>query len=516
MDKDVVMENQQWRQASKHTPVAHGPAYNKANRSRYRGANALRRCWNGLSQDTKPSRLLSTASAACQAVALPGSAQPQAGSRPDDGNNFETTEAFQPRLSYPTLHDLPRSYFLGHHAAGLNRMRSMLRYVDLVIECRDARVPFTGTNPLLERTLTEQGARRLICYTKKDLVAADRPQMRIMQAAIQRYHAQVNANVRSGMESVIFVSHKGKQHPEVHGQPTRDEMKEAKLQRKKVLSAVMAVARERWSLTGLRVLVTGMPNVGKSSLLNVLRASGVQKAKVARTGADPGVTRKVGGWVKVIDGAAVDAAIATSEGLAAASFPKEPSGIGGKEDEGQRTNGKSQSEGVYVADTPGVFMPYVPSSSSMLKLALVGAVKDDAGIIHPVTLADYLLFHLNLPHNAHARSIYVSRFLPTHGPTNDINVLLSAAAIATGRLNKGGKPDIEGTAVWLVKRWRQGAMGRITLDKVDEMSVNMEIDEARNSMGDGPVSVTQARKMQKEARKEKSRARWAARSTSLA
>lgn len=52
-------------------------------------------------------------------------------------------------------------------------------------------------------------------------------------------------------------------------------------------------------LTGLRMLVVGMPNVGKSSLLNAMRRTGVGKGKAAITGGQPGVTRKISTEVKV-------------------------------------------------------------------------------------------------------------------------------------------------------------------------------------------------------------------------
>lgn len=75
--------------------------------------------------------------------------------------------SFVPRMVFPTLDSLPRSYFLGHHRAGLNKMKNMLIYIDLVIECRDYRVPLTSRNPLFEENLA--GQERLIVYTKLDL-----------------------------------------------------------------------------------------------------------------------------------------------------------------------------------------------------------------------------------------------------------------------------------------------------------------------------------------------------------
>jgi mitochondrial GTPase 1 len=74
---------------------------------------------------------------------------------------------FIPRRAFPTLDFLPRSYFLGHHRAGLQKMKSMLSTIDLIIECRDYRIPVSSQNPLFEENLV--GKERLIIYTKRDL-----------------------------------------------------------------------------------------------------------------------------------------------------------------------------------------------------------------------------------------------------------------------------------------------------------------------------------------------------------
>lgn len=197
-------------------------------------------------------------------------------------------------------------------------------------------------------------------------------------------------------------------------------------------------------------MIVGMPNVGKSSLLNALRKEGVNKGKAAYTGAQPGVTRKISTSVKIIEG-------------------------------------DEDNEGVYLLDTPGVFVPYVPDSEAMLKLALCGSVKDT--ILPPTSLADYLLFRINLVDP----NLY-SQYAP---PTNDAVQLLEAIAHKTGRLQKGGEPDVEATALWMIQRWRTGHLGQFTLDEVSIESLS-ETKEV-------PSSLNQARKHDREVRRKRSK-----------
>lgn len=376
---------------------------------------------------------------------------------------LKSASPFTPRRTFEVSSSIVRSYFLGHHHAALSRMRRTLSNVGLVIECRDMRVPLTSWNPLLESSLMYGNSTnfgrggdkgfvaggsgrpcrpRIIVYTHKDLV----PQAeghRIAQV-LTSFHEQHGA----GNTSVLF-----------HGAGNENRST------KELLKEIRRVAQDDDSITGMRALVVGMPNAGKSSLLNRLRSQGKptrgRASKVAKTGSEPGVTRKLGTPVRIIAG-------------------------------------DDNSEGVFVLDTPGVFIPYVPDAEAMLKLTLAGCVKD--GLISWVTVADYLLFHLN-------------RFDPTgkvyaefcEEPTNDVHEFLRGVARRTGKLMKGDEEFLEGAADWAVRRWRNGLLGQFVLDEVTWSS----LEAAKTLSLEPPLSMNQARKREKEARRDRAMAKHA-------
>ena len=166
---------------------------------------------------------------------------------------------------------------------------------------------------------------------------------------------------------------------------------------------------------GLRLMVIGMPNVGKSTFVNTLRQTGYQyssisskRSNVAKTGGQPGVTR------------------ATSEMIRICEDPD-----------------------LLMHDTPGVFLPSVKNAETMITLALIGCVLPT--LVDPVIQADYLLYVLNLQD---PKGLKYREYCPY--PTNNVDELLFHIAKKRGVLKKNDSFDELGMATHWVNRWRQG------------------------------------------------------------
>jgi mitochondrial GTPase 1 len=363
--------------------------------------------------------------------------------------------AFVPRTEFPISQNIKRAYYLGHHRSTLRQLSALRSSTDFYVDVRDYRIPLTSANPLLERALA--GLPRIIVYTKRDLgvpatkgdgneVIAGNHDPRKTEAMLREMHSS-NNTAESFFISATSPSAKtaAALHAAIH------------------TMTVNSAPHRDLSVRPASGLLVGMPNVGKSTLLNALRATAARKpsdnpakknkqlGKVAKTGDTPGITRSV------------------SERTHITAFTPKSDETDDGEDVGLAR--------IYARDTPGVFLPYITSPHEMVKLALTGCVS--SSVVPLVVVADYLLFWMNLI----SPSIYTSAgsnsssssgssktkkmvLCPT--PTNDIHFFLQHTATRLGKVKRHAVPDEEGAAEWLIRRYREGLLGRFILDDVHD------------------------------------------------
>lgn len=291
--------------------------------------------------------------------------------------------SFVPRSVFPE-YLLPLSNFKGHHQKALTKFGHLAPQVDLVLEVRDSRAPISTTNVLFDRVLARK--QKIILYSKKDLSI-------LKPILLKKWH---------GEEKFLFVDTRSKNDA------------------KRILSAIEDhyKAMSPPPPLGLRTMIIGMPNVGKSTLVNTLRSVGytsqlpeaisTKTRKVAKTGGQPGVTRNTSEIIRL-----------------------------------------SKDPDILVYDTPGVFLPTVKDGETMLALGLVGCVH--TSFIDPVIQADYLLYVLNLQDPTGGQ---YKEYL--NHPTNSIEELLQGIAHSRNKLRKDGTYDELGMSTFWVNMWRQG------------------------------------------------------------
>jgi ribosome biogenesis GTPase A len=258
-----------------------------------------------------------------------------------------------------------------------------LKLVDIVLMLVDARAPLSCRNPDLEHLARHK--KIILILNKNDL--ADPNATRSFLGIL---HAE-------GLNAVAVNSVKGQGVREV-----------VEVIQKAYESQRQDLLRRGRRIRPVRLMVTGVPNVGKSTFLNSLVGK-----KMARTGPRPGLTRGKQ-WIRV-------------------------------------------REDMELMDTPGLLWPKIESEEQGLKLALLNIIGENAYEEYEVAL--YLLKVLR----QQAPQIFQS-YYKLEQTTEDDEQLLKEISIKRGHLVKGGQPDPEKTARQMISDFRAGNLGRITLD----------------------------------------------------
>ncbi|KAL7677773.1 hypothetical protein ACOME3_004010 [Neoechinorhynchus agilis] len=165
-------------------------------------------------------------------------------------------------------------WFPGHMREAMRNMRSLLAGIDCVIELHDARIPLTGRNPNLSKELNHRECSHLLLLNKCDLAPQRKMKSNIIMTSL-------------------------KQNPKKNYMRIRDWI---------VQNVVPRRSADIWN--GINVLVVGIPNVGKSTLLNILREQAIRtgnmdheslkkRRQVCAVGFQPGVTRSVMNRIRI-------------------------------------------------------------------------------------------------------------------------------------------------------------------------------------------------------------------------
>ena len=281
-------------------------------------------------------------------------------------------------------------WFPGHMTRARRQIQDQLKLIDAVIELVDARLPLSSRNPMIDEIL--QGKPRLIILNKADLADAEVTREWLDFFKKQGHVAfPVDASTGTGIKEI----------------PTQLKL----LLKAKIDKQISKGINPR----AIRALIVGIPNVGKSTLINRLAGR-----SIALTGDRPGVT-KGQQWIKV-----------------------------GKEME--------------LLDTPGILWPKFEDMNVGYRLAVTGAVKEEL-----LNVEDVAFFGLKYI-TKYYWAPFKERFeLESEQPINsdepdEIVAIMEEIGRKRGCIVSGGRVDLEKSCRIILRELRAGKLGRISME----------------------------------------------------
>lgn len=275
------------------------------------------------------------------------------------------------------------NWYPGHMKKTRELLKDQLKLIDVVYELVDARIPFSSKNPDIDNILGHKP--KIIILNKVDL--ADEA---TTTKWVEYYRAKnitaipLNTLTGAGLRQVTTEGEKAV---------------------KEKMEALISKGRKQ---RAIRIMMVGIPNVGKSSIINKLAGR-----KGTQTGDRPGVT-KGKQWIRL----------------------------------------KGDME---LLDTPGILWPKFEDQEVALKLAFTGAIKDE--IMDVETLAFKLIEYLN----GHHRDKLIARYNLTNESETTLEVM-DEMAKNRGCIIRGGEIDYTRIANVVLDEFRAGKIGRISLE----------------------------------------------------
>jgi len=289
----------------------------------------------------------------------------------------------------------PIQWFPGHMHKARKAVKALLPEIDLVIEVLDARIPYSSVNPMLAQLY--RGLPRIKIFNKADL--ADPAVTPIWQDHYQA-DRQVTTLAVNALDSGLLAT----------------------------LQAVInrLVPQPTHAVTKRRILITGIPNVGKSTLINTLCDK-----PIAKTGNEPAVTQMI-----------------------------------------QRIQLDGHNT---LFDTPGMLWPNIDNAYNGYRLAITGGIKETAFSLPDI--ATYACEYLLSTYPERLQSRYQLQSLPTDGPYPDLETL-ELIGRKRGCLVSGGRVDLDKAARLLIHECRDGALGCLSFETPAMMAQECQAVEA--------------------------------------
>lgn len=280
------------------------------------------------------------------------------------------------------------NWFPGHMAKTRRQIQESLKLVDAVIEIRDARIVKSSANPQIDEICKDKP--RVLLLNKSDLAEDKVTKEWIKKLTTDTVKPlSVNSLTGEGLKSI---------------KTTLDELLKEKQDRQRKKGLVNVITR---------VMVVGIPNVGKSSFINKLA-----KNNIAKTGDRPGVTKSKQ-WIKT-------------------------------------------SLGIELMDTPGVLWPKFEDQVVGLNLAFTGAIKDEIMDIEELALRLVERLQINNPQRLMER--YKLSEIMEEAIDNMDNIGRKRGAVISG-----GNIDYNRIAVMLLDEFRGGKLGFISLERPEDV-----------------------------------------------
>lgn len=281
------------------------------------------------------------------------------------------------------------NWYPGHMAKAKRELAEDLKLIDVVVEVVDARAPMACRNPDFEELFKNKT--RVIILNKSDLSSQEANKAWAKRFSDEGYSVMEYVSIGSGARknAVAFIEKAG--------------------------APILKKYRDKGVSKTLRVMVVGIPNVGKSTFINKL--AGVNKAQV---GDRPGVTRGRQ-WVKV-------------------------------------------SQYLELMDTPGLLWAKLDDQVMARHLAYVGSIRDD--IMNVEEIAGNLIVDLDsLAHDAlRARYPKLSAVADSTSP----EAMLEGVAKSRGFILSGGVPDTERAARIVLDEYRAGKIAKVTFEDPED------------------------------------------------